>query len=216
MSATVKRFIITVLFAVGLAYIETAVVVYLREIFYVGGFIFPIADQTADPQWLNLIPVEVGREAATLVVLLTSAWLIGSDFSSRLAYFLTVFAVWDIFYYVWLKVLLNWPVSIMDWDILFLIPALWASPVLAPVLISLAMLGMAVAILYRQGRAKPLRAGKADIAGFVIISVLIIAMFCRAGLHITQENYQAFFSWPIFLLCLLSGVLVFIRCWFKS
>ncbi|MFH1062114.1 MAG: hypothetical protein V1747_04420 [Candidatus Omnitrophota bacterium] len=56
------------------------------------------------------------------MILFSSSYLFGKDFRTRLAYFLTIFAVWDIFYYVWLKLLLGWPRSIFDWDILFLIP----------------------------------------------------------------------------------------------
>ncbi len=70
----------------------------------------------------RLVLTEIGREAATLVLIFTAAWLFGGVPQERIAYFLIIFAVWDIFYYVWLKVLLDWPATLMDWDILFLIP----------------------------------------------------------------------------------------------
>ncbi len=50
------------------------------------------------------------------------------------------FGVWDIFYYVFLKVMCDWPRSLFDWDILFLLPLPWWGPVLAPVSIALLMI----------------------------------------------------------------------------
>src|SRR4030043_1288929 len=132
-----KRFCVVVVFGIAFAYIEASVVVYLREIFHPSGFTFPLAEFGITPLWKRLLLTETGREAATLVVIFTASWLFGRNLRQRFAFFLTIFAVWDIFYYVWLKVLINWPASIMDWDILFLIPTVWAGPVIAPILISI-------------------------------------------------------------------------------
>ena len=97
-----KRFIIIVIFSIGLAFIEAVVVVYLRTIFYPEGFVFPLVDFISDnKRWLQFLGIETCREGATLAVLLCSSWLFGKDFRTRLAYFLTIFAVWDIFYYIW-------------------------------------------------------------------------------------------------------------------
>ena len=74
---------------------------------------------------------------------------------------------WDIFYYVWLKVLLNWPATLLDWDVLFLIPVAWASPVLYPVLVSTAMFAFAVAILYRGAQGRPLVVTPVDVLGWL-------------------------------------------------
>ena len=65
-------------------------------------------------------------------------------------YFLFAFGVWDIFYYVALKVLIGWPASLLTWDLLFLIPVSWLSPVLAPVICSVTMILMALLITSRQ------------------------------------------------------------------
>jgi hypothetical protein len=88
----------------------------------------------------NLSSVEVAREAATLVMLLAVGILAGRAWRSRLGYAAVAFGVWDIFYYVFLKAMCGWPRSVMDWDILFLIPLPWWGPVLAPVLISLLLI----------------------------------------------------------------------------
>jgi hypothetical protein len=43
---------------------------------------------------------------------------------------------WDIFYYVFLR-LISGPKTLLDWDILFLLPLPWWGPVLAPVSMAL-------------------------------------------------------------------------------
>ena len=128
LSDTIKRFLIAVVFSIAFGYIEASVVVYLREIFYPQGFTFPIVFFEVEPLWRRLLLTEIGREASTIVLILIGAWLFGKNRRQRFAYFLIIFAVWDIFYYVWLKVLLGWPATVMEWDILFLIPVAWAAP----------------------------------------------------------------------------------------
>jgi hypothetical protein len=47
---------------------------------------------------------------------------IGRSFREWLAGFLIAFGVWDIFCYVFLKLLISGPASLWTWDILFLLP----------------------------------------------------------------------------------------------
>jgi hypothetical protein len=213
MSLTIKKLIprltIVIIFSIAFAYIESAVVVYLREIFYPDGFIFPLKVFGIEEFGKKLLITEIGREAATLVLILTSCALFGYNRRQRFAYFLVIFAIWDIFYYVWLKVLLNWPASIMDWDILFLIPATWASPVLAPVLVSAIMFTFAVVILLLDAHDIGLKPRIFDWIGFAGTAVLIIAMFCQAGIHIEREDYYCHFNWPVFTIALLAAVAIF-------
>ncbi|HNT42130.1 MAG TPA: hypothetical protein PKN78_07855, partial [Tenuifilaceae bacterium] len=62
--------------------------------------------------------------------------------------------VWDIFYYVFLKLLIGWPTSMLTWDLLFLIPVTWTGPVVAPVAISLMMITLALVILKSAGKTQ--------------------------------------------------------------
>jgi len=137
------------LFAVAMAFVESAVVVYLRAIFYPGGFSFPLRAMVD-----YKIFVEVMREVATLVMLAVIAHIAGRKFWERFGYLMISFGVWDIFYYVWLKVLLDWPASLLEWDVLFLIPLPWIGPVIAPVSISVLMVIFGVLIVYaiRKGQ----------------------------------------------------------------
>jgi len=193
-----RRLLIAVVFSLAFGYIESAVVVYLRALFHPQGFTFPMEVFDATPEGKRLVLTEVGREAATLVLILTGAWLFGNRRQEQAAYFLIIFAVWDVFYYVWLKVLLNWPATLMDWDILFLIPMAWASPVLYPVLVSAAMFAFAVAILYRCAHGRPLTVTHLDWLGWSASLLVIVVSFCLGGAHITEPNYAEYFRWPLF------------------
>ncbi len=212
LKATLKRFCIVVVFGIAFGYIEAAVVVYLRAILYPDGFTFPLTNFGTGPLWRPLLFAEVGREAATIVLILTAAWLFGRSLRQRVAYFLTIFAVWDIFYYVWLKVLLNWPVSIMDWDILFLMPVVWASPVLAPVLVSVALLLFAIIILYRCSCDRPLKVTVMEWVIFAVAGLFVVTSFCIAGLRITEPDFRSHFYWPLFIVGYISAIIVFLRC----
>jgi len=202
------RTVWVVLFAVALAYIESAVVVYLRALFDPDGFTFPLDLDLADDRWTRILYIEVAREAATLVVLLAGSILVGFNRQTRWAFFLVVFAIWDIFYYVWLKVLLDWPASVLDWDILFLIPLPWAGPVLAPVLVSLVMLAAAARILYLQSRNRRLQLKPVGMIGIAAAGGLIIVQFCIGGFHMGEADYKSFFSWPVFIVLLAGGLII--------
>jgi len=140
-----NRILWLVLFSIAMGFLETAVVVYLRELYYPNGFSFPL---TVMDQRVGII--ELLREAATVIMLSGVGVLAGRSFNQRFAFFLVAFAIWDIFYYVFLKLLIDWPESFFTWDILFLIPVPWIGPVLAPCLICLAMLLLAFVMIYRE------------------------------------------------------------------
>jgi hypothetical protein len=216
LKTTLKRFCIVVLFSIAFGYIEAAVVVYLREIFHPDGFTFPMTVFGTGPLWKRFLLTEIGREAATIVLIFTGAWLFGRNRQQRFAYFLTIFAVWDIFYYVWLKALLNWPASIMDWDILFLIPITWASPVLYPVLISMTIVAFAAIILFNSSRARTIKATLLDWLAFLVSGVIVVVSFCIAGLHVTEQDFESYFYLPLFATGYLFAVAMFLKCLLKS
>ncbi len=197
-----------VAFGIAFAYIESAVVVYLRAIFYPDGFVFPLVGFGDMAGLKHLFLTEVGREAATLVLILAGSYALACNWRRFLAWFLIIFAVWDIFYYVWLKVLLDWPGSLLDWDILFFIPVIWASPVLAPIISSLVML-LAGAILLSE-RAMRVTAMRA--AGFMLLTLATVTCFCIAGLRIDEPDYRSSFSWPVFIAMHIYAVVLLLRC----
>lgn len=158
-----------VLFSIAMGFLEATVVVYLRQIYYPGGFRFPLA--MMDPQ---IITLELLREVATVVMLVGVAALTGRSINQRVAYFLIAFSSWDIFYYVFLKLLLDWPESFLTWDILFLIPVPWIGPVLTPCLVSMTMLLLAATLLYHdlQGSSHRMR----NIAWTLLISGSLVVI----------------------------------------
>jgi hypothetical protein len=137
------------IFAVAMGYLESAVVAYLRALYYPDGFSFPL-HLLSGPMAIT----EVFRELATLFMLAAVAALTGETPRRRLAWFLYGFAIWDIFYYVFLKLLIGWPESFLTWDILFLIPVMWTGPVIAPLVISLTMILLAMLLLFSGRRLK--------------------------------------------------------------
>lgn len=88
--------------------------------------------------------VELWREAATIVMLAAVGALAGRKKGERFAYFVYAFAIWDLIYYVVLKLSLNWPESLLTWDILFLLPVPWIAPVLAPCIIAVTMIAFSL------------------------------------------------------------------------
>ncbi|MBI9039603.1 MAG: hypothetical protein JEY97_15850, partial [Bacteroidales bacterium] len=149
-SNIVKSLLFACLFATGMAYLESAIVVYLREILYPDGFVFPLKIVGE-----NLIITELFREVVTIIMLLTIGFYFGKSKLEKFAYFIFAFAVWDIFYYIFLKALIGWPESLLTWDILFLIPFNWIGPVIAPVINSITMIILAlIIILYKKKHLK--------------------------------------------------------------
>ncbi len=136
------------LFAVAMGYFEAMVVVYLRELYYPEGFSFPL--KLISPE---MIILELFREAATIVMLSSVSALAAKKFWNRFGYFIILFGVWDIFFYIWLKVTINWPSTLFEWDILFLIPLPWIGPVIAPVLVAVLMIavGLSITHLFHKG-----------------------------------------------------------------
>ena len=113
-----KRWGVVVVYAMAMAWVESSVVFYLRTM------IDRIEPYQPNPLPVigKLGPAELVREAATLVMLLTVGMLAGRNWRSRLGYTAFAFGVRDICYYVFLRKMCGWPHSLLDWDILFLLP----------------------------------------------------------------------------------------------
>ncbi|HEY6176747.1 MAG TPA: hypothetical protein VIX73_19960 [Kofleriaceae bacterium] len=133
------------MYAIAMAAVESAVVVYLRAL-HAGAAPLSVLEYQLP---MRLLGIEVAREAATLVMLITVAAIAAGTAWEGLLYFALMFGVWDIFYYVWLFVFIGWPPSLFTWDILFLIPVPWLGPVIAPVIVSLCLIGGALWLLSR-------------------------------------------------------------------
>lgn len=190
------------LFAIAMAYLESAVVVYLRRIYGISDLILSVPQ--FDPQ---IGAIELGRELATLVMLLTVGWAAGKRFQSRLGFSVFAFGVWDIFYYIWLRVFIGWPRSVLDPDLLFLIPLPWWGPVLAPVLIAtLMVLGGTLAVI-GSDRGQTVQLQPTEWAIFVAGNLAMLYAFMFDALTILPANPQTLsqlrptnFNWTVYLI----------------
>lgn len=128
-----KQLLVTAVFGIAFGFVEAAVVVYLRA----ATGLWPVP-QVHGPAALpeSLSRIECIREAATLAMLGGIAWLAGKTLKAKAAAFLWTFAFWDFFYYVWLRLTIGWPGSLMSSDILFLIPVPWIAQVWFPLAVS--------------------------------------------------------------------------------
>jgi hypothetical protein len=193
-----------VLFAVGLSWIEVAVVVYLRELYYPGGFRFPVV--LAPPR---IAAIEIAREAATILVLAAAARLAGRAFLERFAAFAVAFGVWDLLYYAGLRLVLGWPERLGAWDVLFLIPVPWLGPVWAPCVISAALVAAGSYVYATAERPRRYRA--ADWLAAVAGGVLVIGSFTHDWRALAERRLpEAFPAW-LFWLGFATAVAAFVR-----
>src|SRR3954471_9987715 len=102
-----RAFVWVTAYAVGMGVLEGAVVVYLRRLYFPGGFHFPLWAVDRD-----IAIVELWREAATVLMLAAVGGLAGRNRGERFAYFIYAFGWWDLVYYAFLKLALGWPPSL--------------------------------------------------------------------------------------------------------
>ncbi len=195
-----KRFLWVSAYAIAMALVEAVVVVYLR------GLLQVTDDHVALGPYVRM---ETWREASTLVMLAAIGWLAGRRRIDRWAYGLFAFGMWDITYYIWLKLLIDWPATLLDWDVLFLIPLRWWGPVLAPVLIAGLVCITAILAMVRLTRDKrlgftPARASVAALGG-----LLALYVFMSDSLHawlVGRTDWDTLrpepFKWSLFLVAL--------------
>lgn len=189
-TAIKNKYLIAFVFAVAMAFLESAVVVYLRYLLYPDGFVFPLREMA------NIIIItELGREAATVVMLAAVGMMLAKTKLSRFAWFMFCFAVWDIFYYVFLYVLLGWPQNILEWDILFLIPVAWYGPVITPCLVSLSMIGLAAIIIGYEHKGAVRRLRKREWGAMLIGCGIILITFMGPFVEYAGTKYGGW-KWP--------------------
>lgn len=206
-----KRVPFVVVWAVAFAFVEASVVEYLRAIYYPmneGGFNFPLITieqlRFMGDDHVRRLYIELGREFATLVMLATVGMAAAGNRRQAWAHFMIAFGMWDIFYYAWLKLLLDWPSSIMTWDLLFLIPVPWVAPVLAPVLISIGLVVSGSLVLAFEATDQPINAQWNDWALISSGGLIVIVSFCLNYRTIIDGGSPVLFNWRLFF----SGFLI--------
>lgn len=225
-----KRILIVTIYAIAMGFLEAAVVIYLRKLYYPLGFTFPLKG-FIEP---SILSIEWVREFATIVMLLAIGLIAGKKVYEKFAYFIYAFAIWDIFYYIFLKWTLHWPSSLLTWDLLFLIPWPWIGPVIAPVICSLIMILMAVLIINFNDAGKKLNISWKEWTLIIVGMILVLytwlidygKLIIQGGFSkdfFTLENNAEFYNiisryipvyynWALFIIGIIlaiSGVLLF-------
>lgn len=218
------------LFGVSFAFVEAAVVIYLRGLYEpLHGALYPDAPadalfpilqpeqlEAAGPQYVRWMLTELVREAATLVMLAAIALAMARNARQWFAAFMIAFGVWDIFFYVFLHVLIGWPASVWEWDLLFLLPVPWVGPVVAPVLVAISMLFAGVAILKGEAAGRPMVFASASWAAMLSGGVLVVVAFCWDYRNIMNGGVPQVFNWPLLLVGESVGLAAFLHAAKKS
>jgi hypothetical protein len=204
-SPRARTWLIVAAFAVAMAWLEAATVYYLRVL------VDRLNPYQSDPLPVRGIlgQVELVREAATLIMLFTVGMLAGRTWQARLGYSAIAFGVWDIFYYVFLKAIYDWPKSLFDWDILFLLPLPWWGPVLAPVCVAVLMIVWGTLVSRRAGAQSRASAASTWVLCWSGIA-LALYVFMADALHVMHQGVDATravlptsFNWLMFVIALM-------------
>jgi len=187
-----------ILFVASFSFIEASVVAYLQKAFFAGGSaIFPL--RVIEQKYLV---IEIIREAVTLILLFAASLMLENGRWRTLWMFSILFAGWDILYYVWLRVLVGFPSSLLDWDVLFLIPAPWLAPVIAPVTTAVLMIVFSCLMLRKDDSSL----SGIEMTGCALSTLLVIWSFVYdsfgsviSGANSLTGFVPAGYHWGIFI-----------------
>jgi hypothetical protein len=215
---TLWRWIWAVTFAIAFAYVEGAVVVYLREIYFEGSFCFPLVLEWRDGKLVvdHLMQIEFGREIATILMLSAVGCASGKNAPQKFCFFMIAFGIWDIFYYIWLWVMVGWPDNIMTWDLLFFVPLPWVGPVITPVLIALTIAAAGSLIIYYEEKRCVIAWRWYDWVIELGCGILMIVAFCwdwkniiRLPGSVTYTGIPNPFAWWLYLPAYIFSLIYF-------
>jgi hypothetical protein len=197
------RWALVIVFAIAMACVEAA------SVFYIRALVDRIEPYQANPLPLQgaLGIVELCREAATLVMIATLGMLAGRTWRQRAGYAALAFGAWDVFYYVFLRLISGWPRTLLDWDILFLLPLPWWGPVLAPVSIAVVMILWGTLTTQAEDVASGGRWRWAfgSVGIFMALTVFMIDAWWALpnGRDAVLQVLPKTFNWPLFWVALL-------------
>jgi F0F1-type ATP synthase membrane subunit c/vacuolar-type H+-ATPase subunit K len=215
-----RTVIALLVFGTAFGYLEAAVVSYLRQLheparqrFYPSrpaSELFPLLTldqlQSLGAEPPRTLAIEIGREAATIVMLAAVALTVAGTIGRWAAAFVIVFGAWDFTFYLFLRLLLGWPTSLFTWDILFLIPVPWVGPVLAPLVVSSAMITLGVWHLRNESHAENVHMMAYHWAGLLLGAVVIVASFVMDYRNIMAGKMPLSFRWDVFAIGMLIGL----------
>ena len=200
--------------ALAFGWIEASVVVYLREAYvrevslhgsnYFAGLQITLVSLPS-----HLMSVEMAREACTILLLASVAWLAGRRLADRIGAFLLSFGIWDLTYYVVLKLVAGWPDTWRSWDILFLIPAPWVAPVWAPIMVATLLVAAGSYLFWTSGHKR--RYHWPDISVLIASALLTIAAFLDESRSAIDHRMPEQFPVWLFVAGVVLGTVWFLR-----
>jgi hypothetical protein len=213
-----------VIFGAAFGYVEAAVVEYLRSMyaplrahFYPTvppGELFPLLTleqlSVLGSEHTARLRIELGREFATLTMLASVALIATRTAREWIAAFVICFGVWDIAFYLSLKLLLDWPASLLTWDILFLLPVPWVGPVIAPMLVSISMIAAGLVVLWREYNDRPIYIARSRWAVIILGGAIVVAAFVWDFRNTGMGRSPNPFNWILFFVGELMGLLAFV------
>jgi hypothetical protein len=169
------------LFAIAMALVESALVIHIWNHYYPDGFSFPLKILSQ-----RILVMELFREIATIVMLSCVGYLAFRQPVMRFAVFLYTFAIWDIFYYLYLYLIAGFPATLLSWDLLFLVPHPWIGPVIAPMVNSLTMIILGLMIVYFGAKGR--KAELTWLHWLLLISGALITIFTYTSDYFMYMN----------------------------
>jgi hypothetical protein len=216
-----------VLFGMAFGYVEAAVVVYLRALYEPiherfhpardPGDLFPLLTleelRLARPEAIRWLGIELGREAATLAMLAALGLAVGRNWQKGFAVFSMAFGFWDIFFYIALRFLIGWPRSLLEWDLLFLLPVPWVAPVAAPIIVSVSLIAGGALILFRENEGQSIHLTRGHWLCLGAAALVILIAFCKDFQVVLRGAMPLPFAWPLFAAGELIGLLALLHAW---
>ena len=208
-----------VMFTSAMALLEAAVVVYMRRLYYPENplDLFPLEFlRHYDPV------LELAREVATIVMLVTVALLVDRSTPTRsFAAFVFAFGLWDILYYAWLKVLIGWPRDWAEWDVLFLVPTIWLGPWICPVLIAFLFVSWGTVVLLSNSEPCLSKGGislfiAGSLGGLATFLQPAIPIWWSGGMEALTQYRPGPFWWWLFVPSLLTMAVGLFSCFWGA
>ncbi|MCF7885109.1 MAG: hypothetical protein K9M80_01320 [Candidatus Marinimicrobia bacterium] len=164
--------------------------------------------------------IEIFREIFSLTVVFLIAYLSGNNYREKFAALMFTFGLWDIFYYIWLFIIHQWPPSWMTWDVLYRVPIMWTGPVIAPLIVSVCLVSSALIIFYIEHNKIEIEFTSGMWIFEIIAGTGVIISFVWNSQSTLRGAWPGGFPWWLFLPSILLGLIVFyyalIKCFFTS
>jgi hypothetical protein len=222
--------VIPVLFGIVFGYLEAATVVYIRLVYEpIHQRLFP--EREADDlfplfsfeQWAREGPaclqtpaLEVGRELGTVAAVALVALAVGQSYRQWAASFFLALGVWVWSYYGWLKVMVGWPHSLSDWDLIFAAPLPWVGPVGAALTVGATMVVTSGCFVWKEVAGQPLKAGRWGWLALGGGSLTLTGAFWWDYRNVLASQYPQPFNWILLVAGLSLVLLGMVMAWLRS